>query len=272
MDAQQVKSQYLEFCRAGKVIQADEDTQVLRLAVALQQHLKEGALGLVKRAGKQPVLFSYSSDATSLLCQSVARESTGELVVVRSGKVLHELLMQRGIVKTTSSTGKGDMALLYHPPVPLTSGKSVWHLFGAGCKFFPLLREVGHPGIVLYHVVADRAVQKPLERMFSQRAQAYYTPGLGPDLGPESSLLEASDLFLSTGCAAHDGHNSLKWALGAAAEVELLKDMHIIVESLRKSFSLLHRHLHHFLAQKLVFRSAPPCSRIAWLSFGNCWE
>eukprot|EP00974_Lingulodinium_polyedra_P037254 3574212-Lingulodinium_polyedra.AAC.1 len=60
-----------------------------------------------------------------------------------------------------------------------------------------MLREVGHQGICIFHLVADRAVQSALEKRFAQRAQAYYTDGLGPDLGPEAALLEISDLFLA---------------------------------------------------------------------------
>jgi hypothetical protein len=100
-------------------------------------------------------------------------------------------------------------------------------------------------------------VQSSLQRMFHQRSKAYYTPGLGPDLGTEGKLLELTDWFVSAGCGAHDIQKSLKWAMSRFAGADALHDLHIIVESLRNSFALLHGQLRPFLLTHLAFDDTP---------------
>eukprot|EP00974_Lingulodinium_polyedra_P096470 9351946-Lingulodinium_polyedra.AAC.1 len=70
-------------------------------------------------------------------------------------------------------------------------------------------------------------------RMFRQRRAAYYSPGVGPEFGPDAPLLGLTDLYLSNGCCCHDAQNSLKWALSPACGGEVLTEVHIAAESLR---------------------------------------
>ena len=53
----------------------------------------------------------------------------------RKGKVLHEFLMHRGFLKSATPSGEYLVALLVDLPVPLSSGKSHWHLFSAAAQF-----------------------------------------------------------------------------------------------------------------------------------------
>lgn len=224
-----------------------------QLAEALKEHLANQARALLSGCQGLPVLFAYSSDATSLLCQAVVTHKEAEGVVLRRGKVLMELLMQRGYLKTVSAAGQENIALLITNPLPLTAGKKTSNLFTAAASFWPLLRRCGHQGLCIYHLEADRACLSSLDRLLRQRHSGYYTAGLGPELGNNAVLLELTDWFVSTGCAAHDCHNSIKWSLERSAGGDTTKDLHIVVESLRNSFKLLNARLVSFLQSKLSF-------------------
>ena len=58
---------------------------------------------------------------------------------------------------------------------------------------------------------------------------------------------------MSTGGCAHDIQKSLRWASSRLITAEGLIDMHIVVESLRKSFVLLYWHVHLFMMRIVVF-------------------
>lgn len=252
-----LRAEFLDFCRVGKSLGDDDDKRCAQLAEVLKAHLKDKCNQLVHGANGQPLLFCYSCDATSFLCADVQQNASLGTSIVRKGKVLHEFLMQRGFCKIVHASGREQLEVLFADPLPLTEGKSCWNQFAAGSKFYPMLRQQGHRGICVFHLSADRAVLSGLTRMFRQRLRAYYSDEFGPPLGPEKPLLERSDLFVASGCAAHDIQNSLKWALASCGGPECLKDAHIVIESLRNSFSLLQARVRSFLLTRLAFDEAP---------------
>lgn len=181
--------------------------------------------------------------------------------------------MERGCLHVARPGGAHVASIIVGEPRPLTSGKKAWSLFSAGAGFYPVLRQLGHKGLCITHLGADRAVQSALLRIFSWRRAAYYSEGVGPDLGDEAAMLEQTDLFVSLGCAAHDISNSIKWGLSAAMPVTpaLLKDVHIAIESLRNSFAALHCQLPSFLKAHLVFGPRSMCEDTAsqfWSAMG----
>ena len=178
--------------------------------------------------------------------------------VVRVGKVLHEYLLQRGMVRAKPASGEDQIAFLFTDVLPLSEGKKAWNVFTAGSTLFPLLRKAGHKGICLHHHSFDRAQFTALDRAFRQRHKAYYTEGLGPDLGEEKTLAELTDWIVGTGCCCHDIQNAMKWALSASGPVQDLHDLHIVVESLRNSFQILMCRLPAFLAAHLSFSTEQP--------------
>ena len=122
-DAFALQSVFIDFCSAGKVLTGDDDVICARLAEILKAHLRQQMFELLSQSQGKPVLFSYSSDATSLLCHTQASTYLFGKPVVRKGKVLHELLLQRGFMKSLSSTGRERVALLFADPLPLSAGK-----------------------------------------------------------------------------------------------------------------------------------------------------
>ena len=82
------------------------------MAEVLRYFLKQKAMAFLKENTHTCALFSYSSDATSLLCQSVAGAKLEGEHVTRRGRVLHEFLMQRGYLKVKGSCGKEAIVIL----------------------------------------------------------------------------------------------------------------------------------------------------------------
>lgn len=252
--ADDVRQLYLEFCRVSKTLQDPEELECARLAEALKECLVRRARDLLDHCQGGAVLYTYGSDATSYVCQAVKVASLGaQGSVLRRGRVLNEFLMQRGHLFCRLPDGREFLAPLFKDPVPLSLGKKTANLFQAAVEFLPTLRRQGFRGLIVNHFVADRAVFSSLDLRLRQRHRAYYEPELGPELGDEAGLLMLSDLYCSCGCSAHDIQNSLRWGLTAHATAEDLKDMHIICESLRNSFSILHGHLYSFLRSSLMF-------------------
>jgi hypothetical protein len=258
MDTQELQTMFLDFSRASKVLNDSDKSVAAKICEVLKQHLRNKCDKLVKAAHKQPLLFSYTSDATSLVLRTQASAEIGGKTVHRSGKELIELLMQRGFFKTVSSLGTEEAVIYFGDPVPLTEGKTSWHLFGAACRFYPLLRSSGHQSICIFHFCGDRAVFASLQKMLLQRSEGFYMPNLGPELGEARALLHLTDWSVGTGCSLHDTSNSLKWSLkSTACEASDLKDIHIVVESLRNSFSILHSHLPVLLMSHVAYDSSP---------------
>lgn len=205
-----------------------------------------------------PLLFTYQSDGTSSLCQSTAQASASDKRALRRGKVLEEFLMERSCVHIVRPSGKIESALLVGEPRSLSQGKKAWNLFAAAAGFFPLVRQLGHQGICVFHFGSGRAMFTALDRLLRQRRQAYYNPEVGPDLGAARDQLFMMDFFVSTGCASHDVSNALKWSFPAASGAETLKDLHIAVESLRNSYRFLHQRLPRFIRESVAFAGPAP--------------
>ena len=127
-----------DFARASRSICSSEEGSLCKLVEVLKLFRKK-ALRLVCEAQNRPVLFVYAADATSLLCRADAEAALAGTLVRSRGRSLLELLMQRGVVKTVSAAGEERLALLFTEPKQLTMGKSVWHVFAAASRFFPVL-------------------------------------------------------------------------------------------------------------------------------------
>ena len=121
---EKLKSMLQEFSRAGKNCSDGGEVRLAhKLCELLKRHLKDKCLAMVEDCRNQPLLISYSSDATSLLCRTVHRAQIGDTPIRRAGKDLYELLMQRAFFKSFGLDGEERVEILYWDPVPLTAGK-----------------------------------------------------------------------------------------------------------------------------------------------------
>jgi len=106
------------------------------LAVVLRDFLDLKAIEVARFQPKLPALYSYRSDATSYLTGSSERSRICNKLVVRDGRVLTELLIERGYILVLRGSGSIKSAIVVRMPRLLLDGKSSWHTFTASCQFF----------------------------------------------------------------------------------------------------------------------------------------
>ena len=167
-----------------------------------------------------------------------------------------EFNLERAFLKTVSgSTSGSETTALFKPPTPLDAGKGGWQVFIAPCKFFPMLKRLGHTGISISNYCFDRALFSTLERDQLQRhAPNHELCVLGGEKVGARALDDLQDWVVCTACANHDAQNALKWSLmSVSSDVEVVHKLHIIIESLRNSFDLILDRLAKFVAGKLRF-------------------
>ena len=259
----------MNFVQVARTLHIIEVRQLQQVIEALKQHLRQKVFTLLRGASDEPVLFSYSADATPLRLNRRSVDSAGRSQVRRAGRGLEELLLQRSLFKTLGPTGP-EMAFQFTDIRSMSEGKNSGNVFTAQAEFFPILLKAGHQGICIQHVCADRAVHAPLERMLRQRAEVYYQPGLGPDLGEGTELLSLTDWVLGTGCAAHDLQNSLKWSLSGTRSPQDVQDLHIVIEALGNSFDILLQRLPDFLTKRMTLRNGEDSELVSsfWRQLG----
>ena len=135
-------------------------------------------------------------DATSLLCATITTATHMGNMVLRKGRALHEMLLQRVVFVALTSEGR-DVSLLVVAPRALDAGKTAWHQFSAFTDLLPTLRARGHLGISLTHFAFDRAVHEPMSRRLTALHDAYYDPAHRPPTD-EDLLLQLTDLTVDT--------------------------------------------------------------------------
>jgi len=197
---------------AKKVLSAAEIRACERVVRACDAHVLNKRNAFINRHKHGAVLYSYKSDAWSALCSDRVVEGFGDCVVTRSGKMLHEFLMERAFLKASTVSGP-ELLMVFGAPRGMSNGKAATYCFGAGCEFSSMLRRLGCEGICLSQYGADRAVVGRLGMLFTVRHAMYYDPRYGPALGAHSWLLRLTDWVIVTPCFGHDVSNALKWGL-----------------------------------------------------------
>ena len=120
-----LRTAFLSYCKAGRRIEDNEVAEVERLAELVKDHLRQQALAGVAQQAESPVLYVYSADGTSELVtyQQSVKGPSGRKSLLRQGRMLVELLMQRVWVKSWTAPDVLEMAMLVKDPVPLLVGK-----------------------------------------------------------------------------------------------------------------------------------------------------
>jgi len=121
-----------------------------------------------------------------------------------------------------------------------------------------MVRGLGRDGIVVMHSCFDRLLQQPLARFLDQNSQLFYHELAKRDATGMSELRRLTQWDISTGCAAHDCQNALKWSLAPFHEgKEDLSALYIVMEALRNSYTSIVAYVPTFVDQHLVIDDAP---------------
>ena len=256
-------SAFQELSLASKVHSKAEAWQCSFLAEALKVFEVQQASVFVKNHQRLPLLYSYSFDTTNTLIAHKAKAAAGHTTVQRGGRQAVELLTQRILLRTAATQSSKDLHHHFLEAVPMSSGKSQWYVFSAACSALPLGRSLGHEGLLVYHVVADRLQLGSLSRLLQARQELYHQFQAQQSEASSTSMHSLShlrDLFVSCGCALHDLQNAMPWSVQPLLVGEVLKDCHIVLESLRNSAPSLLSTLPNHLATRCVARAQPRMS------------
>ena len=247
-----------------------------RLCEIGKQYLQQKAKELVISAGQSPILSHYAADGTPLSTKKTVEANIKKgLSVRRYGRETDEFLIQHAYYRTLVGFG-GDTktTAILRDPLPMTNGKGSLATFSAFQEFFKTTRQLGHRGICIAHYSFDRALFSSMTRVLKQFHKLQASQFQAPDLGRDHEALELMEWVASSGCALHDSHNSLKWAMHSQFnDPELLQDVFVVVASARNSFGLLCDHLGPWMCSKLSFipdDSLPPAQDRyeLWTSLG----
>ena len=225
-----------------------------KLAEAAKSLMVEQVVELLAEAGGAAVLQHYSSDGTPQGHKKKVSASSGDVKFVRTGAETQEFLVQHAFYRTYAYSQTPTTVVVLKDPTPLQHGKTATAIFGIAVDHLRTPRQLGHSGISVCHYAFDRAVQKPMERMFKQ-----YHAHLAPDFEALSGgkgwvFLALLEWVESTGCGLHDIHNALKWSMFRQFnDSDLMNDVWIIMASARNSFGMVHSYLLPWLNSVVTF-------------------
>ena len=209
-------------------------------------------MGLLQSNAGQPCLFQYSCDTTPVSSRKYLNQQHKSMKVRRSCKTTSEYFVQQVFVCIPQHDNEYCHTIIYRDPLPLQHGKTMKALLSAALRCPGLsLNGIGADVITIHHQCHDRAVTFEFVAGLSgwwskQAALASATSGLASACFEDESLFE---WHTWTGCAAHDGHNSLKWAhQGLFNDSNMLENCYVGVMAMRACFC----HAVRFMADWLV--------------------
>ena len=242
---------------------------IQRLSLLANIYMEQQAQELVDQAGLRPLLHHYSSDATSYLTtvrEAVAGPDTP--AVSNRQRELSKFLCERSFFTYTDDAGVRHGAIVMMRPRSLQKGTTAWHEFAAAEKAFELPKVMGHRGITLSHYCFDRAGLSAISSLLAARHEVWAQEHLANPARDATQVLK--DWVLATGCALHDASKALQWALIPWVEdKQMLKDLHVVIESCRNSWDLLVEYIPTFLIQYLE-RDDTPYDKEACAQWWRC--
>lgn len=117
------------------------------------------------------------------------------------------------------------------------------------------LRQAGHRGIAIECYIFDRCGFPSWERTINKLhlMKAHECDSLNPGLPQNVSRM--MEWVVVVPCAAHDCHNSLKWAMWFRFDNrDLVRDAYVCIAALRNSFNLLIQYMNEWLATVIEFK------------------
>ena len=137
----------------------------------------------------------------------------------------------------------------------LTHGKTAEHHYVAMVKALPTLSELGASSITISHYAFDGAVHSAMRNlMHARHAIPHMVRAIGDG---EAWLRGLLDWQVYTRCACHDGSKALEWSLKPLPSEDTMRDLFIVVESLRNGYVQLFRHLTCWICEHLVVDDEP---------------
>ena len=144
--------------------------------------------------------------------------------------------------------------VLLSEPTPLTHGKTADAQITASRANWYTLRQLGHCGCAVEHYCWDRASIEALDRETRKwHLQQVPPTQLPAHISPD--IAKQTEFAVVTACALHDSQNAFRWAMwNSFTDKELVRDIYIAIESLRRSADVLQSHLYEWIGEKVQVR------------------
>ena len=237
--------------RASAILSRPELTKLAAVAEALYEGLLTKWRKLLETYPEDIAMSIYLADGWSASVRSTETAQIGTHLVLRRGRLKHEFLLQRRMLKVMLPDETVKKVMLVHEPVGLRNGRSSWHIFSSLCESGPpTLRRAGHRGFCLNVYIADGAVKSALEKRVRALHELYYEVA---ELGDDAFVLKMTDLVLVIKCLSHGCSNAIIWGLQGPRSLIDSDDPIIILKSLRKAASAINDQISTHVTQTMTF-------------------
>eukprot|EP00974_Lingulodinium_polyedra_P002862 268048-Lingulodinium_polyedra.AAC.1 len=272
-----VEQSLRDFVRPGFSADKAGERFMSRLLESGKELLRRKAQQLITHCSQRPLLLSYSADATPIISSNIMMHEEGGGAKRKKGaKKSEELLVQQAYLRFFDGSGQARTAAIFCEPIPLSFGKSGEAVFGCGREFLPLVRDSGHWGISIYHFSFDGGLYKKQTRLFTQHLllKAKERQVQVQQAGRSPRRLYLTEWVVSSLCAAHQVHNSLKWGITEVyPNGELLKDVWLAVSSLKHNSHTIQQQAKDWIGEVVKFVDTQPAEwmqvrRHAWTMLG----
>ena len=143
MDGERLRCEIQRLARASAVLGHSDVLMVERICEGGKLFLQSRGADLIQQASGMPVLQCYSSDATPGVSEErfqLGSRLDPTAVANRRGRSTSDYLMHCCFMKAHTASGLTLKTPIFQDGLPLTAGKSTWHLFSAMRGFVKTLR------------------------------------------------------------------------------------------------------------------------------------
>ena len=193
--------------------------------------------------------------------------STPGRALKRAGLATSEAYLQRSLFMSGNADAGFQWAHKVHAPL-IISGKTAWHQWSCVQGVGSLL-ELRHEGLAVTVYVFDRAV---LDSLSKKLHQTHEHRRATLQLPPSPTSPTDRDWVFTLGCAVHDAHNALQWAMAMTCDVpSCCSSLRSLLQCLRNWLPIIHEHLGDFLSVHVDFRDGDrdeELCQLYWASLG----
>jgi len=151
METLDVLELFQQFTAVGRCLTAQEKRNVTKLAVALQRYQRsEFGREIVAHAQEPQIKCTCTTGGAKWFRRdSCIKASMIALTLYRNGKLRHGFLLQRGILRIDTLSGKEILKMLLGPPIGLRKGARAINVFNGAREFLGTLRAAGAKGVCI---------------------------------------------------------------------------------------------------------------------------
>ena len=245
----------------GKTLENAELDTAYRLVCACMHTMRQREHRLRDRCSDMPLLQVYMSDGWT--CETSVRhvQNAGtESRVASEGKVKHEFLLERGILRCRGAAGSEDIVFQLGVPRALTKGKTHENFFAFACEFLKPARLRGHVGPLCSVLVLDgNPLNNAMGDLLEGRQSMMYSAILGDtDADYDVEELRDSEIYVRIRCKIHSTNKAVEWGLKPWCSPEIQDAAFITINSLRYAAGAQLGKRGAFLLQHVQFTAPEP--------------